>query len=52
MLSLEKCKKHLDKGKRKYTTKEVEAIREILYELAKIQYNEFPKKRKDGYNLH
>ena len=37
MLSLEKCKKILNNGKRKYTDEEVKQIREYLYLLAEFQ---------------
>ena len=38
MLSLEKCKKILNNGKRKYTDEDVKQIREYLYMLAELQY--------------
>ena len=37
MLSLEKCKKILNNGKKKYTDEEVKQIREYLTMLAEIQ---------------
>lgn len=37
MLTLELCKKTLNKGKRKYTNVEVRQIREYLYLLAELQ---------------
>ena len=37
MLTLEKCKNILNKGKRKYTNVEVIQIREYLYLLAELQ---------------
>ena len=39
MLSIEKCKEVLNKKEEKYTTKEVIAIRESLYQMAEIIYN-------------
>jgi len=36
MLSLSFCKRILNKGDRKYTDKEIAAIRELLYQLAEI----------------
>lgn len=37
MLSIEYCKKILNKGKRKYTDEEVKQIREFLFLLAELQ---------------
>lgn len=37
MLSIEHCKKILNKGKRKYTDEEVKQIREFLFLLAELQ---------------
>ncbi len=37
MLTLEKCTKVLNKGKRKYTNDEVKLIREYLYFIASLQ---------------
>ena len=37
MLSLEKCKSVLNKGKRKYSNEEVEDIRTFLYKIAAIE---------------
>lgn len=37
MLTLEKCKKTLNQGKRKYTDEEVKQIREYLYFIGKMQ---------------
>ena len=38
MLSDEKCKKILNKEKKKYTDLEVKKIKKLLYELAEIEY--------------
>lgn len=37
MISIEHCKKILNKGKRKYTNEEVKQIREFLFLLAELQ---------------
>lgn len=37
MLSLEACKKVLNKGKNKFTKEQIEEIRKKLYELADIE---------------
>lgn len=37
MLSKEVCKKILNKGKNKYTDKQIEGIRELLYQCADIE---------------
>ena len=37
MISIEECKKILNKGKRKYTNEEVKQIREYLHFLAELQ---------------
>jgi len=37
MISIEQCKKILNKGKRKYTDEEVKDIREFLYQIANIE---------------
>ena len=46
MLSLEHCKKTLEKNGRQYTDEQVKNIREFLYFIAEIQYNNF----KNGQN--
>lgn len=43
MLSIERCKKILNKGDRKYTDSEVKEIRELLYKLAHTEYELFTK---------
>lgn len=37
MLSLEVCKKILNKGKKKYTDEEIKLIREYIFFLAELQ---------------
>lgn len=37
MITLEKCKEILNKGKRKYDNEEIKLIREYLYLLAELQ---------------
>ncbi|GAB6009126.1 hypothetical protein [Dysgonomonas reticulitermitis] len=36
-MSIEECKKILNKGKRRYTDEEVKMIREYLYQFAEIE---------------
>jgi hypothetical protein len=38
MLSIEKCNEILNKKEKTYTKEEVKAIREVLYQFAKIIY--------------
>ena len=45
MLSLEKCKKILNKNGKKYTDDQVEKIREFLYTMAMIEYRRYEKKK-------
>ena len=40
MLSIDKCKKILNKTEQKYTTEQIKEIRLILYKLADIVYTE------------
>lgn len=40
MISIEVCRKTLNKGKNNYTDKEIETIREFLYKMAKIAREE------------
>ena len=47
MISIEKCKSILnDSRNKKLTQKEVEKIRDFLYQLAKIEYDEYSEKQK------
>jgi Ca2+-binding EF-hand superfamily protein len=53
MISLEKCKEVLKESGRKYTEEELKKIREVLYQIATIEYDEFKNKSKeDSSNLH
>lgn len=54
MLSIGECKKTLNKGEKKYTDSEINQIRQILYELAHIEYSNKSKKMngQEGCNLH
>lgn len=47
MISLEMCKKILNKGKNKYTKEQIEEIRKNLYQLADIEQ----KIRDKKYNI-
>ena len=47
MLSIEICKKELEKSGKKYSTTEVEKLRDVLYCLAEIEY-QFFNEVKDG----
>ena len=40
MLSIDECKKILNKTEQKYTTEQIKEIRLILYKLADIVYSE------------
>jgi hypothetical protein len=44
MISLEQCKKILNKTKKKYTDDEIKAIREWLYRIAEIEYQRYTQK--------
>jgi len=46
MLSLEQCKKILNKNGRKYNEEEIKKIRAILYKLAGIEYDNFKNKKR------
>ena len=41
MLTLEQCKRILNKGERKYSEEEIRSIREFLYIIAEIENNDF-----------
>jgi hypothetical protein len=49
MLSIEECKKTLNKDGIEYTDEEVKEIREFLYIVAEIDYNIFQRKREEEY---
>jgi hypothetical protein len=45
-LTFEKCREILNKGKRKYIDKEIETIRQFLYQIAEIDYQIYQKIKK------
>jgi len=45
MISIEKCKKELEKEGARYSKEEIEKIRDILYRLANIEYEEYRSKK-------
>ena len=51
MISIEKCKKTLNQGERKYTDEEIKMIRDFLYQLAEFENNEFKKCEDECNNL-
>lgn len=51
MLSLEYCKKILNKGNRKYSEEEVRMIREFLYLIAEIENNDLKAEKDECNNL-
>lgn len=46
MLTIEKCKKTLNQGERKYKDEEIRLIRDYLYQLANLEINELKTKKK------
>lgn len=48
MLSLEESKKILNKGERKYTDEEILKIRDFLYELGQLDYENFMMLQREG----
>lgn len=53
MLSLEHCKKILSEGGKKYTDKQAQELRDLLYQLAHIECKQFQKTENDKRNhLH
>lgn len=54
MISQKKCKEILDKNEeqRRYSSEEVEAIREFLLKLSKIDIEKFKLKKNECNNLH
>lgn len=46
MLSITECKKKLNKNDVQYTDEEIEIIRNVLYKLAEINYNNNKKTKK------
>jgi hypothetical protein len=45
MLSIEQCKKILKKNGKTYTDEEVKKVRELLYQLGRLDYYLFTEKR-------
>lgn len=43
-MSIEECKRLLNKGKTKYSEEEVKAIRDFIYIMAEIDYQEFVRR--------
>ena len=41
MVSIEKCKAELVKSNRKYSDEEIKKIRDLLYQIATIEYDKF-----------
>lgn len=55
MVSLEKCKRILDEGRRGYSNEEVKVIKDILYKLAEIDYDDYTEliqHEQKGHHLH
>lgn len=54
MLSIDECKKILNQGKTKYSEKEIQQIREFLYQVALIEFENYKKLKIDEQrnNLH
>jgi len=55
MLSIEKCKKILNKKEKKYTDEQIKKLRNFLYILAEIDYNNFKENliyEQKSNNLH
>lgn len=48
MLSIEKCRKVLNNKEQRYTEIEINQIREILYKLAFIEYNNHKRNYESG----
>lgn len=46
MPSIEQCKRILESNEKKYSDKQVKAIRQILYQLAEIDYNNYKENLK------
>ncbi len=44
MVNIERCKKVLNNGERKYKDEEIKMIRDFLYQLAKLEINELKLK--------
>ena len=51
MLTIEECKKLLNRGSRKYNEEEIRSIREFLYIIAEIENNDFNVEKDECDNL-
>ena len=53
MLSLDNCKKILNRSGKQYSEEEVKRIRDLLYKLARLEFNIYKKKENEKRNhLH
>lgn len=54
MLSVESCQKILNSNGKNYTSEEIKKIRELLYRLGELDYEQFKesKKRQESSHLH
>jgi hypothetical protein len=52
MLSIQECKKELNKNEERYTDAEVKEIREILYQLASIEFENYKGKIDEKESNH
>lgn len=51
MIALDKCKKILNKGERKYSEEEIKKIRDFLYLVAEIENNDLNEENDECDNL-
>lgn len=53
MLSIEECKRTLEKYGDSYTDEEVKKIRDVLYRIAQLDYQNYKKgKYEESHHLH
>ncbi len=53
MVSIEKCKAELKHSSRKYTDEEIKQIRDLLYQIATIEYDSFKaESKKNSSDIH
>ena len=53
MISIEKCKAELKHSNQKYTEEEIKQIRELLYQIATIEYENFKSEQHEtSSNIH
>jgi len=54
MLSVKECRKHLEQSDEQFSDAEIEEIRDLLYKLAKIEYEQYKiqDNEKTGGNIH